>query len=46
LIFLENRVRWLGEIEDIPIIGLQSIDSTLPGQENLSDHFSNIFSMF
>ncbi len=32
---MKNSVRWIGEIEGILIIGLQSIDSTLPGQEKI-----------
>lgn len=34
----EFSVRWIGEIEDMSIIGLESMDLTLPGEKNI---FSN-----
>jgi hypothetical protein len=41
--FLENSVRWLGFIEGIPVIGLQSIESILPGTKDLFHVFRMYF---
>lgn len=35
IVFLNFSVRWIGEIEDMSMIGLESLNLTLPGNEQM-----------
>lgn len=45
-IVVDFSVRWIGEIENMPIIGLESLNSTLPGKKEIFFNHSMIFQTF